>query len=148
MIQIDTGLLELLPEYYKDISDYQAILSAEETELEQIALFINAVHDNFFVQTMDESTAAAWERLLGITAESGQTLAFRQARVLNRISTRPPFTMEFLSERLNELIGVGKWTIDTTSAVDLRNAAGFAGGRVFEAELHAGEQELEWKMED
>jgi hypothetical protein len=25
---------------------------------------------------------------------------------------------------------------------------GFAGGRVFEAELHAGEQELEWKMED
>lgn len=111
MIQIDTGLLELLPEFYREVKDYQQIMGTEEDELEQLAEFVNEVHDNFFLQTIDESMAADWEALLGIANSGDATIEFRRARILNRISMKPPFTLPFLYQKLDELIGPGKWTV-------------------------------------
>lgn len=111
-LRIDTDLHEVLPEYYRGIADYEEIMDTEESELEALAAFIQAVHDNFFLQTMNEATATAWERLLGISALPGDTLEFRRIRILNRISTRPPFSLGFLYEKLDELIGPGKWVVD------------------------------------
>lgn len=111
MIEINTGLMELLPEFYADIKDYQQILATEETELEQLATFINAVHDNFFVQTIDEAAASDWEELLGIANTEGTSLEFRRTRILNRITIKPPFTLKFLYQKLDELIGEGKWSV-------------------------------------
>ena len=112
MIQIDTDLLELLPDFYAPITDYQEIMQAEETELEQLAVFLNAVHDNFFIQTMDEGTTVAWEQALGIQTLDSDTLAFRRMRVLNRITTKPPFTLPFLKARLDGLLGPDNYTLD------------------------------------
>lgn len=111
MIQIDTELLKLLPEYYREVKDYQQIMQAEEAEFVQIAEFVNAVHDNFYLQTIDESMAADWESLLGITDSGNTTIEFRRARILNRISMKPPFTLPFLYQKLDELIGPNKWTV-------------------------------------
>lgn len=111
MIQIDTGLLELLPEYYATVKDYQQIMQTEETELEQMVDFINEVHDNFFLQTIDESAAADWEALLGISDSGNTTIEFRRTRILNRISMKPPFTLQFLYQKLDELIGKNKWNV-------------------------------------
>lgn len=110
MIRIDTDLLKLLPEFYREVLDYQEIMETEKTELEILSGFINAVHDNLFVQTLDEASIEVWERLLGISSVAGQTLAFRRVRILNRISIRPPFTLSFLYTKLDELIGAGNWT--------------------------------------
>ena len=38
-------------------------------------------------------------------------MEFRRFRVLNRISTKPPFTLGFLYQKLDELIGKGKWSV-------------------------------------
>lgn len=111
MVRIDTDLMSVLPEYYSDIADYQEIMTAESAELVQLATFINAVHDNFFLETMDANTASAWEQLLGIASSAGASLEFRRQRILNRISTRPPFTLDFLYHKLDELIGEGKWEV-------------------------------------
>lgn len=111
MLIIDTDLHKVLPEYYRDIADYNEILNTEEAELEMLASFIHAIYSNFFVQTMDENTVASWEQLLGLQASSGETLEFRRARILNRISTKPPFSLGFLYQKLDELIGEGKWEV-------------------------------------
>ena len=112
-LQFDTNLLALLPPWYSRILDYQQICNTESQQLEALAQEITAVADNMFFQTMDAASVAQWEQIFGILANpSVESLAFRQARILNRVSTRPPFTLQFLYGKLNELIGPGQWTVN------------------------------------
>ena len=93
--------------------DYEQIANSEAEQFDQLADEINAVADNFYFQTMGESAIVQWERIFGIVPNpQSETLDFRRARLLNRISTKPPFTLTFLSQKLDELIGVGLWTIN------------------------------------
>lgn len=39
-----------------------------------------------------------------------ETLSFRRQRILSRLCTRPPFTLAFLYQQLDTLLGVGRWT--------------------------------------
>lgn len=109
---LDTDILSLLPPWYREILDYQQICQTEEEQFAALANEINGVADNFFFQTMDISAVSQWEQIFGITPNlDTDTLEFRRARVLNRISTRPPFTLGFLYQKLDELIGPGEWTV-------------------------------------
>lgn len=113
MPQLDTSLLEQLPDWYAQILDYQALMDAEQPPFDALADEIIGVADNFFFQTMDESAVSMWEQIFGIVANpTTETLEFRRVRVLNRISTKPPFTLSFLYQKLDELIGPGQWTVN------------------------------------
>ena len=110
--RFDTDLLSLLPPWYRDVLDYQQICGSESEEFEALADSISAVADNFFFQTMDAGSIQQWERIFKITADpETETLDFRRARLLNRISTQPPFTLGFLYKKLDELIGEGEWAV-------------------------------------
>ena len=111
-LQLDTNLIGLLPQWFQSIPQFQVICETEQEEFESLAGLINTVADNFFFQTMDASSVSLWEQILNIVPNPAtETLQFRRARVLNRISTRPPFTLGFLYQKLNELIGVGAWEV-------------------------------------
>ena len=111
-LELDYDLLSLLPPWYRQILDYQVICQAEEQQFEALASEITAVADNFFFQTMDESAIGEWEQIFGITPNpTTETLDFRRARIINRISTKPPFTLYFLYQKLDELIGPNQWTV-------------------------------------
>lgn len=111
-IELDANLLALLPPWYRAILDYQEICQTEEAQLEALGTEISSVAENFFFQTMDESAVAQWEQVFQIAADPAvETLAFRRARLLNRISTHPPFTLGFLYHKLDELIGPGRWSV-------------------------------------
>lgn len=112
-LRFDTDLLSLLPPWYREILDYQEICLTEQAQFEALAKEITAVADNFFFQTMDMGSVAMWEKIFEIMADlSGETLDFRRSRILNRVSTRPPFTLNFLRQKLDELIGAGQWTVE------------------------------------
>lgn len=111
-------LLPLLPPWYREILDYQQIMASEQASFDALAAEITAIADNFFFQTMDTTAVEMWEKIFKIIPDDTvETLDFRRARVLNRISTRPPYTLAFLYQKLDELIGVGQWTV----AVDYPN---------------------------
>ena len=111
-LELDYEMLELLPPWYREVLDYQQICQTEQQFFEALAHEINAVADNFFFQTMDAGAVSQWEQILGITPNlTTESLQFRQARLVNRISTRPPYTVRFLYEKLDELIGPGQWTV-------------------------------------
>ena len=111
-LELDYEMLELLPPWYREVLDYQQICQTEQQFFEALAQEINAVADNFFFQTMDAGAVSQWEQILGITPNlTTESLQFRQARLVNRISTRPPYTVRFLYEKLDELIGPGQWTV-------------------------------------
>lgn len=112
MWELNTNIIEYLPDWFKQIADFQKICETESEQFESLAEAIHAVADNFFFQTMDEGAVAMWEQIYGIIPNpSLETLAFRRMRVLNRLSTKPPFTLGFLYQKLDELIGVGQWTV-------------------------------------
>ena len=112
MYRLNSNLVEYLPDWFRQIIDYQAIMTAETDKFAALADEINTVADNYFFQTMDETAVAMWEHVFNIIPNPDtETLAFRRQRVLNRISTRPPFTLRFLYQKLDQIIGPGLWTV-------------------------------------
>lgn len=111
-IELDADLLALLPPWYREVLDYQELCRTETAQFETLADEIIGVADNFFFQTMDEGAVSMWEQVFQIVPNpSTESLDFRRARVLNRITTRPPYTLGFLYQKLDELIGPGEWTV-------------------------------------
>lgn len=111
-LRLDTQFLPLLPTWFQEIREFQEICSTEQQEAEALAAAIGAVADNLFFQTMDTGSVQMWEQILGIVPNpAAESLEFRRARVLNRISTRPPFTLGFLHQKLDELIGPDRWQV-------------------------------------
>ena len=108
----DAELLKLLPPWYRAVQEYQVICSAEAQQLQQLAAAALAISGNFYFQTMDVTGVEMWEQIFYITPNPyTESLQFRRARVLNRISMRPPFTLGFLYQKLDEIIGPGQWTV-------------------------------------
>ena len=104
-IELDTSLLSLLPPWYREVLDYQQICLTEQQQFEALAEEIVGVADNFFFQTMDERAVGMWEQVFRIVPNPQvESLAFRRTRVLNRISTRPPYTcLLYTSDAADEL---------------------------------------------
>lgn len=110
--KLDAPLLEYLPDWYCGISDYREIIGAEQAQMELLADALSTVANNFFFQAMDADTVSKWEQILHIVPDpSAESLEFRRLRALNRVSTRPPFTLSFLHQKLDELIGPDRWTV-------------------------------------
>lgn len=111
-ITLDTDILAQLPLWYREVLDYQQICQTEKEQFDALATEIHSVADNFFFQTMDVSAISQWEQIFDIIPNlTTDTLDFRRARILNRISTKPPFTLGFLYQKLDELIGPNNWTV-------------------------------------
>ena len=111
-LTLDTDLLELLPPWYREVLDYQQICLAEGQVFDAIGTEMEAVAQNFFFQTMGLSAITQWEQIFKIVPNpSTESLEFRRARLLNRVSIRPPFTLGFLYQKLDELIGPDAWNV-------------------------------------
>lgn len=113
----DTELLKLLPPWYREVAEYQQICNAEAQQLQTAALVTQGIAGNFYFQTMNLAGVQMWEQIFNITPNPAtEKLAFRRARVLNRISMRPPYTLGFLYQKLDELVGPGLWSVEVDYA--------------------------------
>ena len=97
----ETNICKYYPHWFRRILDFQYLCRSEGEELRLMAEAMDRIHQNLFVQTMDEGTTAQWEAILRILPSPGEDIDFRRLRVLNRLSLRPPFTLIFLRERLD-----------------------------------------------
>lgn len=109
---METSLMAYLPEYFKEIRDFEALLVTETGEMEALALAMAQVRDNLYIQTMDDRALSEYETIFGIVPTVGaESMAFRRGRVLNRMSMQPPFTLRYLYGKLDQIIGKGKWSV-------------------------------------
>lgn len=108
------NLKMLLPEWFKEILEFNQFLKAEEVELEAVEKSIQSVRDNCFIQTADESTILLLEKRFGISYQ-GETLEYRKSRILQRYNTVVPFTISFLKNRLKELYGPAGYILSVNS---------------------------------
>ena len=109
---MDANLIQYLPDWFRQIKDFQYLMQTETGQFEILAALIDAVHQNFYVSTADEGTVKDWEDLLHIIPNTAvETMSFRRARIINRLSYNPPFTLPYLYDRLDLLIGKGEWAV-------------------------------------
>lgn len=109
----ETNICQYWPRWFREILDFQALCQTEGEELRVMAMFMERVRVNLFVQTMDEATTAEWESIFRIVPNPvTETLEFRRDRILNRLSMHPPFTLTFLYQRLDALFGHGNWEVE------------------------------------
>lgn len=108
MSKID--IRNLFPSFYDGITDIDAIATIENGLLKQAYVGYQQVLNNQFVITADMQGIQQYENMLDIVADdTKENLDFRRTRIINRLSTSPPFSIQFLKNKLDELIGVGKW---------------------------------------
>jgi hypothetical protein len=101
-------LIDYLPSYYKDIKEFQLIMSVETEEFEQLKTEIENLFNDQFIMTAREPAIARREKIFKIQADpSIETLEFRRKRIINRQSIKPPFTRRYLQKQLDFLLGTG-----------------------------------------
>ena len=98
-------LMEQLPDWFKPVLEYIAIMQAYAVELSGVEAAAAKIQANYFVETADSDTLKYWEDLMNIPQRAGDTLEFRRTRIMLRLNQRPPITVWDLHDKLTELFG-------------------------------------------
>lgn len=105
-----TSTRELFPSVYDGVLEISVLSETDDVLLDQVLAKLERTQLNQFILTADEETISVYEKMFSILANpTTETLQFRRERILNRMSLQPPFTMRWLQNKLDGIIGVGKW---------------------------------------
>lgn len=106
-----TPTRDLFPSVYDGVLEVSVLSETDDVLLDRSLAKLERAQLNQFILTADEETISVYEKMFSILANpTTETLQFRRERILNRMSLRPPFTMRWLQNKLDEIIGVGKWS--------------------------------------
>ena len=106
-----TPTRDLFPSVYDGVLEISVLSETDDVLLDQALAKLERAQLNQFILTADEETISVYEKMFSILANpTTETLQFRRERILNRMSLQPPFTMRWLQNKLDEIIGVGKWS--------------------------------------
>ena len=113
MINFSELLQPYKPAIYDGVLEYEEVIKTEGEALYYAHEALQNILLSQKLSTMPIDTITSYESIFGIIGNPDtETLEFRRQRIINRLSLKPPFPMEFLESRLDEIIGVGRWTID------------------------------------
>lgn len=110
--------MSYLPPYYEDVQEFVQLGQTEDIELDQLEAAVQQLFADQFVLTSGVQAIKRRELMLGIQADPAtESLEFRKQRIINRYRTKPPFTVRWLQEQLDKLVGPGM----TVVSVDAPN---------------------------
>lgn len=112
-IVLDTSPEKYFPRVYEGVLETQELSKAEEYLFNTALSRLDALWANQFILTCNESGIVKYEKVLGITANPNvESLDFRRMRVMNRYAATPPYTLRWLSSKIDDLLGKGQWEYD------------------------------------
>ncbi|MGG7176193.1 putative phage tail protein [Clostridium paraputrificum] len=106
-----TDIKKYYPKIYDGVLEIETIIDSENRLFNTLENEFNKVLINQFVISCDSETLKKYENLFKIIPDSTLDLNFRRERILNRLAMSSAFTLKFLEGKLNELIGMGKYSI-------------------------------------
>lgn len=105
-----THPLDEFPQVYQNIREIKIICDVSHKKNCRLYEDIHKFKDDMYFATAGELAVDRYEQIAKISADpENESLSFRRERLKNRYNMTPPFTRRFYSEKLNEIIGVGKW---------------------------------------
>lgn len=102
------------PEIIRSIPDIKKIYEINADQEALLDASVNALFDDIFLETMDETKTARWEKMLSIIPLDTDTLSERRFRIQTRVLERMPYTYRVILRKLQTLCPGGvDWTVDT-----------------------------------
>ena len=95
----------MLPEWFQQVEEFKQIMAVEENMLGNVEKDMGRVYQNHFIKTADKEIISDYEGWMEIRNQAGESLDYRRERVLQKLNTLPPFTIWFLRNRLNAVLG-------------------------------------------
>lgn len=105
------NLHDLLPDFWTEIEEFDEILSAEQTEIDELFTQRYKHLDNVFLSTADEDGIARYESLYGIVKGVDQSIEERRYIVKTAMTDKRPMTVNYLTEFLTGICGEGEFEI-------------------------------------
>lgn len=103
-------LRDYRPWYYRGVVESEALMDAEQPEFDSAKARADADWDDRFVISAGARGVRRYEKIVEVHAdERGETMEFRRGRIVNRLTTMPPFPMRFLRKKLDQIVGEGLW---------------------------------------
>lgn len=105
---------EILEQYYYEQPIEAKYIRQGMNKLLDVFFYeLNRLKVNQYILTADELGISQLEKEFEILPDrSAEDLEFRRQRLLNRNITKPPFTLEYLKQRLDALIQEGSYKIN------------------------------------
>lgn len=94
-------LMGMLPRFYDDSPEVDAIMSANASEIDRARLGARDVLAQFFVTTAGAHGLNAWERVLALSPRPNSSVNFRRNRILARLNGTAPATLRYLTDVVN-----------------------------------------------
>lgn len=108
-----TNLSVYFPNIYKDVLEIDTLIEVENELFDDLNTKTTEVEDNQFVLTSNSRGLEVFEKMLNIIANPAiESIQFRRERIINRLSTAPPYTLRYLKQRLNSLLGVDNYDLE------------------------------------
>ncbi|GAC42267.1 putative phage tail protein [Paenibacillus popilliae] len=105
-------ILKHLPEFYGDIEDLAELADTESIELNALEGKIHQLFADQFVLTSSIEGIRRREAMLSIQADPAtESFEFRRQRIINRYQMKPPFSVRFLQQQLDALVGKGRTVV-------------------------------------
>ena len=108
---INVNLLEYLPDFMQEYREIRQIMKSEEPEFKTLWDLFKKVFNNQFIQYCDEDGISKFEEMLNLHRYENDTLEIRIFRVLTYWNDQIPYTWKVLTQRLNQLCGVGNYEL-------------------------------------
>lgn len=105
-------LMDYLPLYFKNIREYEAIMTAEQPEITGLLMAIDTMQNNEFIETLNEAGCEHWEKMLGITPSAAATLEDRRFIIGSKYKESLPYTLNALRARLDSTLGTGNYALE------------------------------------
>lgn len=100
------------PSIYEGVLETDILAEVEDRMLDDYFGQVTSTLNNQFVDLADIRGIENYERILGIIADpTTESLEFRRERIRNRFTLYPPFTIRFLRNKLDEIVGPGRWEL-------------------------------------
>lgn len=101
----EVNLINYLPHFLQTYREIGHITTAENPEFQFLCDESERIKDNQFIQTCDIDGISRFEKLLGITPLSSDTLESRRSKVMLVWSFNVPYTMKCLFRKIHEICG-------------------------------------------
>lgn len=101
------------PSIYDGVLEYEEVIRAEGEVLSWAHKALNIIQDSRLLRTIPIEYIESYEKIFNIIPNASiESIEFRRQRVINRLSMKPPFTYEFLVERLDDIVGKGQYSLE------------------------------------
>lgn len=108
-----TKINDYLPKVLQPIIEFQEINKDLDVELGNIDKLIKGIEKETIAQTATQYGISRWEKTLGIVPSDTDSLEVRRFRVNNILTSKLPYTLRWLENKLTEIVGSASgWTLN------------------------------------